>query len=163
MTLATHAVIGAAVVVSLPGWPLSGFMAAIASHFLLDALPHWDYQLRSRREDEQEPLNDDLILGRDFLVDLLKIFFDISLGVLLAALLFYRLDGSIGGWLITLGIIGGILPDLLQFVYFKFRREPLTSLQRFHHFIHTKYKLKGQPLRGVLTQATLVMLIWFVL
>jgi len=59
---------------------------------------------------------------------------------------------------ILCGAIGGVFPDGLQFVYWKLRREPLYSLQKFHQWIQNE-QLHPYPLAGVMAQATLILLI----
>jgi hypothetical protein len=47
LTLTTHAIVGAAIASVIPAHPFFAIAAAFASHFLLDAIPHWDYPIRS--------------------------------------------------------------------------------------------------------------------
>ena len=47
MTAANHAVTGSLVAVAI-GNPVLALSAALASHFVLDSLPHWDYKLEPR-------------------------------------------------------------------------------------------------------------------
>jgi hypothetical protein len=47
MILCTHAVVGAALASFLPSHPAAAFVLGFASHFTLDAIPHWDYPIRS--------------------------------------------------------------------------------------------------------------------
>ena len=47
LTLTTHAIVGAAIVHFMPSHPLAAVCLAFASHFLLDAFPHWDYPIWS--------------------------------------------------------------------------------------------------------------------
>jgi hypothetical protein len=157
MTLTTHAVVGAAIAAAMPNHPVLGIGLAFASHFALDAIPHWDYHLRSMAEDEANPLKNDMKLGRDFVIDLGKIGFDFLLGLVLAYLV-----GNLAGapariaLLVVAGGLAGQFPDFLQFVYFKFRRPPITWLQRFHMWVHTTHKLKHKPVIGVLSQLGLI-------
>ena len=76
MTLTTHAVVGAAIATSMPNHPVIGFTLAFASHFVLDAIPHWDYKLSSQKTDNVNSLNDYMIIDRNFFIDLLKIGID---------------------------------------------------------------------------------------
>ncbi len=158
MVLSTHAIIGSAMATLMPTFPLTGFVLACVSHFATDAIPHWDYKLRSKNDDESNFLNDDMqASGRDFMIDLAKIGLDLALGFALSILIW-------GWWfglpltIILLGAVGGVLPDFLQFAYFKIRREPLTSLQRFHHWIHAKLRLKGRFVLGPILQALIVII-----
>ena len=47
MILSTHAIVGAAIASFLPSHPTAAFVLGFASHFVLDAIPHWDYPIRS--------------------------------------------------------------------------------------------------------------------
>ena len=150
--------VGSAISTLIISHPLAGFLLAVASHFATDAIPHWDYKLRSKKDDEANFLNDDMMTGgRDFIIDLTKIGFDLLLGVTLSLLIwgyFFNLPLMI----ILLGALGGVLPDFLQFAYFKIKREPLTSLQRFHVNIHAKLRLSGRYVLGPILQALLVII-----
>ena len=48
MILSTHAVVGAALASFVPSHPLAALVIGFASHFALDAIPHWDYPIKSR-------------------------------------------------------------------------------------------------------------------
>lgn len=54
------------------------------------------------------------------------------------------------------GAVFAIIPDPLQFVYMKYRHEPLISLQRFHLFMHARTRLNDRPLLGVGSQIALI-------
>ena len=165
MILATHAITGVALATITPDQPILAFTAGVVSHFLLDAIPHWDYELRSKRENENNPLNNDMIIGRDFWFDLIKLGADTFLGLVLGWLFFYSFfigHGSLGLLTFTAGAIGGLLPDALQFAYFKLRPPAggwLTALQRFHYWIHADHEKKLEPVIGVISQAFLVAVI----
>src|SRR3989344_5524747 len=155
MTLTTHAVVGAGIAGLFPGNPILAFVAGFLSHFVLDYIPHWDYSLGSARKDPLNPLNDSMEMGGAFVVDLLKIGLDILLGISLSLLFFAptNLDTLL---LVFLGACGGIVPDFLQFAYFKLRIEPFRSLQKFHIWIHARSTLKKYPLPGIVFQAIVI-------
>lgn len=155
MTLTTHAIVGAAAARVFSFHPVAAFCAAFASHFLIDALPHWDYKLRSARLDEKNPMNNDMVINRDFFVDLAKIGFDALLGLFLSYIIFQP-AGEYQLLIIALGACAGILPDPLQFVYFKWRHEPMVSLQKFHTWIHTDVKLENRWISGGTLQIALI-------
>jgi hypothetical protein len=48
MILTTHAVVGAALASFVPSHPAAAFVLGFASHFILDAIPHVDYPIKSR-------------------------------------------------------------------------------------------------------------------
>ncbi|MDO8523544.1 MAG: hypothetical protein Q7S12_04705 [bacterium] len=154
MILTTHAIVGAAAAKLFPQHYVLAFLAGFISHFFIDAIPHWDYKLRSFKLDVENPLNSDMIFGLNFILDLLDIGFDFFLALFLPFLIFG--SAQLPQLLIVLcGLLGGILPDALQFVYFKFRHEPLVSLQKFHGWIHTDIRLKSWKW-GMFTQFVLV-------
>jgi hypothetical protein len=47
MILSTHANFGGTIASLFPSEPLFAVVAGFASHFAIDAIPHWDYPLRS--------------------------------------------------------------------------------------------------------------------
>lgn len=162
MTLASHAVIGAAAAGMVAHEPVLGLFFGFSSHFLADAIPHWDYHLESLRRNKERLLDSDMELGTPFLRDLFRIGCDMLLGFVLVWALF-RPDAFIFLSLM-LGAFGGILPDALQFAYFKIRREPLVSLQKFHMWIHARVRIHsvaiGLPLQ-IGSVALLVLLFSF--
>jgi len=142
MTLATHAVVGAGVASAFGLMPGGAFCAGFASHFLLDRLPHWDYELKSATINKVDPLKSTWTINRQATRDFIKISFDLLLGFSLA-LIFFAGNGQ-GYWLsILFGAFGGMLPDGLQFLYLKLRREPLTLFFRFHSLMHSSIKIKN--------------------
>lgn len=160
MILSTHMVIGAAAASFFPRNPETGFLAAFASHFLADAIPHWHYQLASlvrgkeNRLNADRIVNTDMIIGKAFIFDMAKIGLDCMIGFTLGLLIF----GPVPAFFV--GIVGGVLPDFLHFIYWKVRREPLTSLQRFHEWIHAKNReLDSRPFLGLSSQLAIMMLI----
>lgn len=47
MILSTHAVVGGAIASLFPSHPVLVAIAAFASHFAIDAIPHWDYPIQA--------------------------------------------------------------------------------------------------------------------
>ena len=156
MTLTTHALVGAAAAKIFSINPVLSMFAAFASHFAIDAIPHWDYRILSQRWNDEHPLESDIAVGGPtFVLDLLRTGFDCLMGIYLAVAFFA--SGPSHVWIVFFGAVIGILPDPLQFLYFKVRHEPLTSLQRFHVWIHSKNEsLRGRWLVGGLLQVFLV-------
>ncbi len=150
MTLTTHAIVGGAIVSLMPVHPLLGVCMAFASHFLLDAIPHWDYPIRSASVNPE--IAGPMKYDRALFADMVTIGADALLGIVLALILFTTQRSII---LVLLGACAGILPDALQFAYVRFPRQPLVSLQRLHGWSHTSHKLSN-PLLGVLSQFTFV-------
>jgi hypothetical protein len=155
MTLTTHAIVGAAVAQFFPGHPVAAFVAGFLSHLCLDSLPHRDYDLVSLKKDNRNRLKDGFIYNKLFAFDLAKILLDFAIGLALVYAVYLYLAGPTI-WIYTLaGVIGGVLPDALQFVYFNFRREPLTSLQKFHTKIQNEVK---SYFWGIISQLVVIVL-----
>jgi hypothetical protein len=148
MTLTAHAVVGAGLAAAMPAHPVLGLCAAFASHFLLDAIPHYDYKIRSASIHPK--LGGPMRFDRALLLDFFSIGGDFGLGMLLA-LVFFATPAS--ALLVAAGAFAGTLPDALQFVYARFKHEPLVSLQTFHQWMHTPYRLREHPALGWMSQA----------
>jgi hypothetical protein len=153
MVLSTHALVGAAIGAYLPSNPALAMALGFGSHFVLDAIPHWDYPIRSAALTPHRGVP--IRLNRALVIDLLTIGTDALLGVAVAMMLF----GSTGsGWAVILGAIGAMLPDPLQLVHDRVPREPLRTLQRFHRGIHSKLKITALPF-GVASQLILAVVV----
>ena len=159
MILATHAILGAAIGRFLPDDPFLGFLLGVASHFASDAIPHWDYRLRSAVDDENHHMVD-MRLGKEFLIDISKISVDIILGVGLAFAIFGA-HTSREFISISAGILGGVLPDGLQFLYFKIKKEPFIFIQKIHKAVQARRNLKHRFQLGVISQVAVVLVAVF--
>jgi len=162
MVLGTHVVIGGILGALSRAHPILAFSTGFISHFLLDAIPHWDYPLYSKtKKNEAEPLSGDMVIGKAFLRDIASTGIDLFIGTAVLAFLFW--DGYLGSTplqsSIIWGAIGGVAPDFLQFAYMKIRKQPLISLQRFHIFIHTGIRLEGRFILGPILQIGLTFFI----
>jgi hypothetical protein len=155
MTLGTHAIIGAAVASTMPEHPVLGFCAGFISHFIADAIPHYDYPIYSESihpKKRERHMHFNSALFRDFA----DFSFDAGAGLLVALAAF----SFTNAWLaIILGAIGGILPDPLQFVAKIWPRQPLNSLQRFHQWIHTDHRMRdrGELMLGIVSQLAVIL------
>src|ERR1700722_10472831 len=157
LTLTTHAIFGAAIASGIPAYPALAIAAAFASHFLLDAIPHWDYPISS---DSVNPkVAAAMKYDRALLVDMLKIGTDAMLGMVLALLLLAKPSNFA---LVFGGAAAALLPDALQFAYMRLPREPLISLQRFHGWIHASRNLHSRPILGLSTQIGLILFVLLV-
>jgi hypothetical protein len=154
LTLTTHAIVGAAIASVIPAYPTLAIAAAFASHFLLDAIPHWDYPILS------DSLNPDVAAAmkydRALLADVFRIGSDAMLGIALALLLLAKPSDLA---VLLCSATAAILPDALQFAYIRFPHEPLISLQRFHSWIHASRSLSARPILGLSAQIGLILLV----
>lgn len=155
MILAAHAIAGAA----LGRWsqnPAVSFALGFASHFVLDAIPHSQYKLNSRIYNEN-PMKDDMALNKDFIRDIFLLGLDCFIGLSLSVLLFQ-------GWAglenpsspVLFGSLGGVLPDALIFLSWKFRKWPLTAIQKLHNWAHAEKEFDYNSKTGFLLQVAIV-------
>ncbi len=164
MTLTTHILVAAVVtkpiVESEPNSWLVILVVAFASHFLADAIPHWDYSLASLQGSKRRRTSDvsdaSLTLDPQLIIkDLAHVGCDIIVGFsILVAIYQPSLDiAAVAPLFFT--AVGGILPDALQPVYWLWKQSPVKYLQRFHHFMHAQSHLSFLPL-GISSQFAIV-------
>jgi hypothetical protein len=136
MILTTHAIVGGALASLFPTHPIAAIAAGFASHFAIDAIPHWDYPLQSISVAPGH--RDQLKLEKSMLQDVALIAFDACAGLALTVGLLATPATFV---VIALGALAAMLPDPLQFVHSLHPHEPLATLQRFHCWVHTKRQL----------------------
>ncbi len=157
MTLTTHSLIAGTITKKIIfTHPIIGFFVAIISHYLSDAIPHWDYPIRSL--DKKEGVSVDVRKWRyskSFFLDFLRFAFDAILGLGILLLIFQprSLRETLA---VLIVVIGSVLPDFLQGLYLTRRFEFLQPVQRFHDLCHTKIKLGPYPILGVPFQLLIV-------
>lgn len=159
MILSSHSVIGVAAASITPANPILGFLLAFLSHFLVDMIPHWDYDLSKGVHPEYA---DKIAFDKAFALDVVKISLDIFVGVVAS---YYLLSG-VSDSVLLLGVTGGIVPDILQFLYGKFKIKPLILFKKFHDCVHAE-KYENMFIFGVFTQILVVALVvvtygWFI-
>jgi hypothetical protein len=151
MILTPHAIIGAAISSTIPNYPILGFVLAVASHYVIDMIPHNHYAHQHYILKETNSIAS-LSHNIKAVYQLLLIIFDFIMGVFMSILFFTKDWHSL---LITLiGVAGGVLPDFLQFLYFKYKREPFLSHIKFHGKFESKNNLDHRPALGALIQLT---------
>lgn len=154
MVLFTHAIAGAAAATAVSSNPVVGFCAGFASHFVLDAIPHWHYNLRAYTRDAHDPMKNAVAFDARLIHDFMVTGIDCAVGFALAFLTARAASPSL---VVTAmyGAAGGVLPDLLQLAYYAFPKSPLKYLQRFHHAVHAKRRLDNDLLLGLGSQVAL--------
>lgn len=161
MILTTHAITGATLATLTPHNPALAFIIGFGSHFMLDAIPHFDYSLKSINRDINNPFNKSFTFNKNSYKDLLKVSIDGIIGLSFTFIIFKSLHQPSLFYTIFIGGIAAMLPDFLQFVYCKWKHEPLITLQRFHSFMHSDKDMRKKPFLGILTQV--IVIIFFVL
>ena len=148
MTLTTHIIVAAAVAKPLAAYnPAFAFLAAFASHYLSDALPHWDYMLSVFKNEEDKEKIKFQFTKSSIVANALPPAVDAAIGTLIAAAIIWP-DSPEKLIYLAAVVLGGTLPDILQGAYLAGARL-LKPLQTFHDTIHTKIKLGPYPLVGI--------------
>jgi hypothetical protein len=156
MTLATHAVVGGAMAALFPSHPVAAFFAGFFGHYVFDTMPHWDYKILSKYADPKAfTPSVKTNIDKNFGLDILRIGADAFLGILIVFSVWH--PTTFMQWeVLALGVVGGVLPDFLQFVYIRFPHQPMVFVQKFHDLMHADYRLDDKPLVGILLQITLM-------
>jgi len=163
MILASHIIAVSAIVAPLALKPLTIFNLAaiffisVASHYLLDLIPHWDYKLSLW--DFKEKGEKAILSKKNIIRDSVKIFIDFALGIIVGFWIIGLPVGFEGFFMIGLIIFASCLPDILQVSYIFWKKFPLIQLQKLHSIFHAKLKLNNQPVKGIAIQAIVLILI----
>lgn len=149
MILTPHAIVGAVITNVLPNDPALGFGLAFASHYVLDILPHTEYSVSNLFDSKSKTLNS-VFKNYKVALNILSILIDFIIAIFLCVIIFVRDRRS---FLLTFaGIIGGLLPDFLQFMYYKFKGEPWLFYQKIHDKLHKLIKVKNEKFWGTFLQ-----------
>jgi len=123
----------------------AAFCFGLISHYLLDALPHWDFLEKVKINNPDH---------------LKKIGLDFILGGLLVLFLTWSSPQKI---FILVALVGALLPDCLEVLYNNFNIRWLKHLSRFHHKIHYQKRLcfwSGLPFMLIISLTALFALIF---
>jgi len=149
MILSSHEIVGAAIVNSMPNHPVIGISLALASHYLLDMVPHSDYEL-SGLLDEKAKAQGASWENKAMLKSTARGVVDFLVGAVICGLIFVHDERTLV--LTALGAFVGALPDLLQFIHAFYKGWPMRYVQRFHDFFHSPDKMLGKKVQGYLIQ-----------
>ncbi|MEI6528731.1 MAG: hypothetical protein WCO10_03655 [bacterium] len=136
----------------MPSHPVAAFGVAFASHFVLDAIPHKDYELRSIQKSKDNRLQfvQAVDLTYRFVMDVLTVSADALAGIALSFMFFFN---PAEPWLFLVGAIGGILPDFVKFLYILSKNKALKYFDHLHYnVIHSKRVFSVPQQVGVLIQ-----------
>ena len=151
MILISHALIGASAARIISSNPLAAFIVGWASHYVADAIPHWQYHLKSLMK---EPGSDRTTIG--MARDITYVGLDFGIGILLPIYFFSGLGNGNSFLSIVLGAFGGMFPDALQFFHWLVPKGLLDIHQKFHDWVHTENELHQGSVSGVLLQVAIV-------
>ncbi len=144
MTAASHALIGTVIAAKI-GNPALAIPVAIASHFIADAIPHWDTATNGNGKHN---------LTRAVFYNTIA---DITLGFILSFLLIYFIFPQTNLFYTFLIIIMAQLPDYLTGPYYFFRIE--KPLFKNTYKLQKVFDRKLDKPWGIVTQVTFVLLV----
>ncbi len=146
MVLSTHIVAGGAVAVIFPSHPITAFFVGFSLHYVMDTIPHWDYEVDSIFKKK---------IDRPLITDMVHICADVLIGLLIVIIIW--IPNNIEQLkVLALAIAGSLLPDLLQLLYKRFPLRPMKFIQKIHDFFHGEYRLRNRYFSGVILQTIIV-------
>lgn len=128
--------------------PLVSIPLILASHYLLDAIPHWDFGqgLSKAKKSKKAAFFQELLI-------------DLPLSFLLVFFLFQYNKGF--DYHIWLGWFFGLLPDFVEFParFLKWHFFPFKQHQDFHHGIH--YSIP-EKIKGLIPQFLVILIVFLI-
>jgi hypothetical protein len=120
MLLTPHILLGAAIGSKISSPPLV-FVLSFVSHYFLDALPHYEYNIDGLKG--KNP-------NKNTFIDLIQIFADFSFGAALALFLVWNSPFRTGA---ILGMLSALVPDALLFLYWRHPESKFLKLFALPH------------------------------
>jgi len=153
MFLTVHTAVAIIVGKSVMSAPWA-FILGLASHFILDLIPHGDSQLASKFF---KPLKFG-VSKRFLMVGIMDLF------LLILFILFLSYNSTVIGYnYVIWAIIGGILPDIIMVVYSMTKFKPLKWFYNLHdknHGLITGRFIKDYPIKYGLVVQTILLIIF---
>jgi hypothetical protein len=154
MLLTVHAAAGAIIGQQINN-PILAFVLAFVSHFILDMIPHGDQDWIDEYKGDQKSKVKKIL-------SIVVIDAVILLGLLISR--YFYIDSFMPNLNIAVGILGGILPDLLVACH-ELSDKLFKNIYKFHFIMHDLIKVK-QPtiVQSVVFQAVILgaLLIYFI-
>lgn len=154
MILTPHILVGAAIGLRMKN-PFLVFITAFLSHFVLDAIPHTEYDVSVLKE---KP-------NKKFIAPCLKILVDFVCGlgiVFFISKTILRLEPSYN---LVLGIIFSVIPDAFTILFWQTKNKFFKNLTNFHIFHSKRIYPQAKPISkilGILSQVIIGILAIFV-
>jgi hypothetical protein len=125
MTMTTHTAIGAAIGL-LVGNPLLGFSLGVASHFLVDMIPHGDSPMLEKYHGNRQQKHSAITF----------VTLDAGIALALVVILGATLPQGMGNTTYAAAILGSVLPDILVGISHIYKTKIMNWYNRFHFFFH---------------------------
>lgn len=160
MILASHVIISGILGAQTGNYFLAALTGFI-SHYILDAIPHWDKYLSPEFKKKTELKDGAIFKEKFFWKEISKVVIDILIGTAIFFLIFFKFfsTGSIVSAIVA--IFFGVLPDPLQLLYFVTHSRFLKLNYDFQYFLHSViYKKEPNFLPGILIQIAAIALVF---
>ncbi|MDP3003890.1 MAG: hypothetical protein Q8N43_00015 [Candidatus Azambacteria bacterium] len=163
MILASHIIISGLLGSKTQNYFLAAAIGLV-SHYILDAIPHWNSYLSPEFKIKAEAEDGKFIKEKFFWKEMGKIVIDILVGLGLLFIFLKNLS-YLNIAAVFISVFFGILPDPLQLFYlmtkWRFIKWNFDFQEFVHHSIHSKIDQKFWP--GIITQTIAVALVFLVL
>ncbi len=163
MILASHIIVSGLLGATTQNY----FLAAVfgfVSHYVLDAIPHWDFYLSPEFKIKAEAEDGKFIKEKFFWKEASKIVIDILIGLGLLFIFLKNLS-YINIAAVFISVFFGILPDPLQLLYLmtkvRFIKWNFDFQEFIHHLIHSKIDQKFWP--GIIIQISTIGIVFLIL
>jgi hypothetical protein len=150
MILTPHAIVGASLANMFPNDPVLGFGLAFASHYLLDMIPHAEYDIHNFIDRQNKTTRTIFHTIKSFIKMPPIILIDFFVGVSLCSLIFIRDEKTL--YLTMIGIFASVLPDFLQFIYLQYKNRFWIKVQKIHDYFHGENQLRSNLILSNLTE-----------
>lgn len=139
-----HVAIGAAIATKIPN-PFIAIPLAFASHFVLEAVPHWNPHIVTETKKFGYPTKKSVVI----------IVIDSTLALILGSFIAYQALPNTGHAVTILAAsFASVLPDLIEFPYFFLKTK--INLPKSWVDFHRSLQEHATPLWGLLTQLLIV-------
>jgi hypothetical protein len=159
MIITPHAIVGASISNIFQGDLVVAFVLAFLSHYLLDMMPHTDYDITGFMDKETRTVRsifDDLRAA----THLIFIFIDFIVAAILCILFFVRGENSL--YITLVGVFAALLPDFFQFMFYKFKNQPWIFFQKVHDRVHHLIKFEHNNVWGIIFQIIVPLIFIFI-
>jgi glucan phosphoethanolaminetransferase (alkaline phosphatase superfamily) len=130
--------------------PILAFIIGFILHYIIDMIPHGDTKVNSKYKN---PIH----IGTAALFDFIILFF------ILISLLFAKVN-LFKPSIIT-GMLGAMLPDILQGFYYIYRGKFFKKMQNIHNFFHDAISQKYEMsfILGIIFQLIILIILIFII
>jgi len=141
-----HIIVGIAIATRFPN-PAVSIPLALASHVILDRIPHWNPHTYTETEKHGKPLRKSLIIA----------YSDISLAFIIGSTVaFLTLPNIAQATNIMLTCFASVLPDVSKYPFFLFKSARKGLYKRWVDF-ERSLQVDAEPIPGIINQLIIIL------